>query len=452
MSTLETDLRRVVRGRVHVPGDETFETARLPWNRAVDQRVRAVVEIEDAADAAVVVRHAALAGLAVAAQPGGHGATTDLDGTILVRTGRLRGVEVDPERRVARVEAGVQWGELLTATGKHGLTGLPGSSPVVSVVGYTLGGGLSWFARRYGWAADSVRAFETIGADGVPARVTADSDADLFWALRGGGGDFALVTAVELDLHPAPRLYGGRMLWPADRAPELLAAFREVTAGAPAELTVWFTMVRFPPVPQVPEPLRGLAAVAVDTTFLGDEEEGRALLRRFEDVPGVLLDSRAAMPLDALGGICAEPTHPVPGAGRGELLTGLDDVVAGDLLAALGDIAPLASVQVRHLGGALRRPAPAGGACGHVAEPYLLGMIGPIMSPEGGRAVHARLAEIARSMAPHTTGRKPFTYLHADETAASAFDAETLARLREIKRRRDPHGVFRSNKPVSAQS
>ncbi|WP_169944214.1 FAD-binding protein [Microbispora sp. H11081] len=450
MSTVETDLRRTVRGRVLVPGDDAFEAAGLPWNRAVDQRVRAVVEIEDAADAAAVVRHARLAGLAVAAQPSGHGASGRLDGTILVRTGRLRGVEVRPEQRTARVEAGVPWGELLTATGKHGLTGLPGSSPVVSVTGYTLGGGLGWFARRHGWAAGAVRAFEVVDADGEEARVTADSDPDLFWALRGGGGDFALVTAMEIDLHPAPLLYGGRMLWPAERAPEVLSVYREVTGAAPAELTVWFTMVKFPPAPHIPEPLRGLAAVAVDSAFLGGEDEGRGLLRRFDDVPGRILDTRAAMPLDALGGICAEPTQPVPGTGRAELLTGFGEDVAGDLLAAVGGIAPLATVQVRHLGGALSEPLPGGGAAAPVAEPYLLGMIGPVMSPEGGEAVTARLAEIARAMAPHTSGRKPFTYLNGGEKAASAFDADTLARLREIKRRRDPAGVFRSNQPVLA--
>ncbi|MEV7807787.1 FAD-binding oxidoreductase [Microbispora sp. NPDC088329] len=450
MSNFEADLRRAVRGRVLVPGDDDFEAARLPWNRAVDQQVRAVVEIEDAADAAAVVRYAKQAGHAVAAQPSGHGATTRLDGTILVRTGRLRGVEIQPEQRTARVEAGVQWGELLSATGKHGLTGLPGSSPVVSVTGYTLGGGLGWFARRHGWASGAVRAFEVVDADGEALRVTADSDPDLFWALRGGGGDFALVTAMELDLHPAPLLYGGRMLWPAERAPEVLAAYREVTSTAPAELTAWFTMVKFPPLPQVPEPLRGLSGVAVDSTFLGGEEEGRDLLRRFEDIPGMMLDTRAVMPLDALGGICAEPTQPVPGAGRGELLTGLGDAVGADLLAAAGDIAPLASVQVRHLGGAVSRPADGGGAAGPIAEPYLLGMIGPIMSPESGQAVAARLADIARAMAPHTTGRKPLTYLGGGETAVSAFDPDTLARLQEIKRRRDPAGVFRSNQSVLA--
>ncbi len=447
-ATIGADLRRTVRGQVLLPGDEAFETARLPWNRAVDQRVRAVVEIEDAADAAAVVRYAKLAGLGVAAQPSGHGASPHLDGTILVRTRRLRGTDVQAGERVARVEAGVRWEELLVAAGKHGLTGLPGSSPVVSVTGYTLGGGVSWFGRRYGLAANDVRALEVIDADGVTLRVTAEADPDLFWALRGGGGDFALVTALELDLHPAPLLYGGRMLWPVDRAAEVMDAFREVTAAAPEELAVWFTMLGFPPLPEVPEPLRGLTAVAVDTAFLGVEEEGRALLRRLEAVPGVIGDTRAALPPEAVGDICAEPTEPLPALSRGELLTGLDDAVAGDLIAAVGDVAPLVSVQVRHLGGALSRPAESGGACGHIAEPYLLGMVGPIPTPESARAVAARLTEIGRAMTPHTTGRKPFTFLDEEEQAASAFPAEVLARLRDIKRRRDPAGVFRSNHPV----
>ncbi|MGW4473362.1 FAD-binding oxidoreductase [Nonomuraea sp. NPDC004354] len=448
MTSIGTDLRRVVRGRVLAPGDDAFETARLPWNRAIDQQVRAVVEIEDAADAAAVIRYAKLHGVGVTAQAGGHGASSHLDGTILVRTGRLRGIDVRPEQRIAQVEAGVQWGDLLLATGKHGLTGLPGSSPVVSVTGYTLGGGMSWFGRRYGLAANAVRAFDVVDADGARAHVTAESDPDLFWALRGGGGDFALVTSMEVDLHPAPLLYGGRLLWPADRAPQVLDAFREVTATAPDELTVWFTMLRFPPLPHVPEPLRGLAAVAIDTTYLGADDEARALLQRFETIPGTILDTRAPMALDALGGICAEPTQPVPGMQRGDLLVGLDDDVAADLLAAAGGIAPLAAVQVRHLGGALSRPTPGSGACGHLAEPYLLGLLGPVPTPEAAQAVRERQAEISRAMMAHTTGRKPYTYLGGGEKTAAAFPRDVMSRLRDIKRRRDPAGVIRSNHPV----
>ncbi|MEV7006529.1 FAD-binding oxidoreductase [Streptosporangium sp. NPDC051022] len=443
--TMGNDLRRAVRGRVLVAGDEGFEQAGRPWNLMVEQPVLAVVEAEDADDVAALVRHARLAGLTVSAQPNGHGATGDTEGVILLRTGRLGGVEVRPQARTARVGAGVKWGEALAASSPYGLTGLAGSSPAPSVVGYTLGGGLSWFGRRHGLAANSVRAFEVVDAEGDRTRVSADSDAELFWALRGGGGDFALVTAMEFDLHPAPLLYGGRMLWPADRAPEVLAAFREVTAEAPEELSLWFTLLDFPPLPFLPDLLRGRSLVAMDVTFLGEAGEGQALMRRFDKIDGLVADTRRPMPVAELGDICAEPTDPSPALGHAELLTDLDDTVASTLS---GPIAPLLSLQIRHLGGALARPVPGGGACGHLAEPYVLYMLGMTPVPELAAGVDARQKEIARTLVPYTSGHKPYTFLGLGERAAAVFPGDVLARLRDIKRARDPRGVFRSNYPV----
>ncbi|MEV4581074.1 FAD-binding oxidoreductase [Nonomuraea jabiensis] len=452
MTSHETGLRRAVRGQVLVPGDDGFDAARLAWNRAVEQKVSAVVRVEDAADAAAVVSYAKLAGLGVAVQPGGHGAGDGLDGQILVRTGRMRGVDIRPGERVARVEAGVQWGELLAAAAEHGLTGLAGSSPVVSVTGYTLGGGISWFGRSYGLAANGVRAFEVVDADGARARVTAASDPELFWALRGGGGDFALVTAMEIGLFPAPHLYGGAVIWPVARAEEVLAAFREITATAPEELTLWFTLMRFPPLRELPEPLRGLSAVAVHAAYLGEEAAGRALLAPLGRAGTPLLDTRGPLPAHALGAIAAEPTEPKAGLLRAELVTDLDDACAAALLgtAADGSVAPLTAVQVRHLGGALSRPVLNGGACGHLAEPYALSMLGAADTPQLAAAVKERQAALSKAMIPHTSGRKPYTLLGHGEKAAAAFPGDVLARLRDVKRRRDPYGVFRSNFPVQA--
>ncbi len=444
--TIGNDLRRAVRGRVLVSGEEHFEQARRAWNLAVDQPVLAVVEAEDADDVAALVRYARLAGLTISAQPSGHGATGDVEGVILLRTGRLGGVAVRPQARTARVGAGVKWGEVLTAASPYGLTGLAGSSPAPSVVGYTLGGGLGWFSRRYGVAADSVRAFDVVDAEGGRTRVDADSDAELFWALRGGGGDFALVTAVEFDLHPAPQLYGGRMLWPAERAREVLDVFREVTAEAPEELTVWFDLMNFPPLPELPDALRGRSLVTLDSTFLGEAERGRALLRRFEEIGGMISDSRGTLAVADLGDICGEPTEPGPGLGHMELLTGLDEAVATVLLS--GSIAPLISAQIRHLGGALARPALNGGACGHLTEPYSLYMIGIPSDPETAVAVETRQKELAGALVPYTSGRKPYTFLGIGERAAAAFPGDVLTRLRGIKRARDPRNVFRSNYPV----
>ncbi|MEV4258200.1 FAD-linked oxidase, partial [Spirillospora sp. NPDC049652] len=260
------------------------------------------------------------------------------------------------------------------------------------------------------------------------------SDPDLFWALRGGGGDLAVVTAVEFDLHPAPELYGGRMLWPADRARAVLDAYREVVGAAPDELTAWFELLHFP----------GAAPLAaVDATFLGAGGDGEALLRPLEKVAGMVSDSRGTLPVAGLGSITAEPTDPGPGRSRAELLTGLTDEVAAVLLDR--PIAPLLSVQVRHLGGALARPSDS--AAGSLDEPFALYMFG-IPGEDGGAAVGERQREIADALIPHTTGRKPFTLLAPGDRAASAFTPEALDRLRALKRRRDPHGVLRSNFPV----
>ncbi|MFG1694848.1 FAD-binding oxidoreductase [Nonomuraea sp. NPDC049309] len=426
-------------GRVLLPGDDGFEEAARPWNASVRQPVAAVVEPGDAREVAAVVKYAAQSGIPVAAQAGGHGAAGGTEGAILLRTTRLGGVEVRPGERVARVGAGVKWGEVLAEAGRHGLTGLAGSSPVVSVAGYTLGGGLSWFGRRHGFAADAVRAFDVVTADGEPVTVTAESDPELFWALRGGGGDFAVVTAVEFALFPAPALYGGRVAWPEHRAREVFDAYRELTAEAPDELSLWFGRVNLPNLPPM---------VTIDAAFLGEEREGRALLDRLGKIGDVLRDTRGPLAVADLGAITAEPVDPTPGRSRSELLTRLDDEVADLVLDA--PLAPLAVAQVRHLGGALAAARPDGGPGGPVAEPYLLYLLGPAFTPELAEAAGERLRWFAGRLGERASGRKPYTLLGYGERAAAAFTAPVLERLRAIKRARDPRGVLRANYPVLA--
>lgn len=425
------DLREAVRGRVLERGDDGFDAARRAWNLAVDQPVAAVVEAEDAEDVAALVRHARRSGLAVAAQAGGHDASGDVDGVILLRTGRLDGVRVQERERLARVGAGVNWGRVLAEAGPHGLTGLAGSSPAVSVAGYTLGGGLSWFGRKYGWASDSLRALDIVDADGERSRVDESSDPELFWGLKGGGGDFALVTSLEFELHPAPSVYGGRVVWPGARSAAVFEVFREITDGAPRELTAWFNRFAFPGAPPM---------VALDLAYLGDPREGADLVRRLDGVGDAISDSRGLVPVAELGSITDEPTTPRPAVPRAELLTGLDEGLATE------PIDPLITIQIRHLGGALAEPGT--GASGPLAEPYLLQMLGVGSKPDLARASRAAQARIAERFGAVVAGPKPYTLLTPEETAADAFPEPTLARLRELKRSRDPHGVFRANHPV----
>ncbi|PXX68711.1 FAD/FMN-containing dehydrogenase [Nocardia tenerifensis] len=430
------ELRAALPGRVQLPGDAGFDEAIRPWSLAVHQPVAAVAHAEDAGDVAAVVAFAAKSGVQVVTQPTGHSAAGGVEEAILLRTGRLDGVSIDAERRVARVGAGANWGQVQAAAGAHGLTGLAGSNPVVGVTGYTLGGGLSWFSRKYGWASDAVRAFEIVDATGAEAVVTASSDPELFWALRGGGGDFAVVTAMEFELFPAPAVYGGRMMWPGTRTRAVFEAFQEITASAPAELTVWFHRFQFPDAPPM---------VALDAAYLGDAEAGRELLAGWDAIEGAMVDKRGALSAGSLGDITAEPTDPSPALSRGELLSDLGDAVVKTLVDE--PVSPLVNIQIRHLGGALTEAGAEAGARGSVDEPYLMYAIG-LGLPHLADAVKARNVEIVDAIGGHVGGLKPYTFLSPGESASAAFDEATLARLRDIKRSRDPKSVIRANYPV----
>src|SRR4051794_25990908 len=214
-------LRARLTGEVAGPGDAHWDRARQAWNLAADQRPLAVAFPVTDADVVAVVEYAREAGARVSAQGTGHGACAlgALDDTILISTARMRGVRIDPVARRARVRAGALWLDVTAPASEHGLAPLAGSSPDVGVVGYTLGGGLSWLGRKHGLAADSVTAIEIVLADGRKVRCDESNLPELFWALRGGGGSFGIVTAMEFELHPVPELYGGPMFLPVERAP-----------------------------------------------------------------------------------------------------------------------------------------------------------------------------------------------------------------------------------------
>ncbi|MEU7767143.1 FAD-binding oxidoreductase [Nocardia sp. NPDC049190] len=425
-------LRSMVRGRVLLPGDAGFDHARKPWNLAVEQPVDAVVEV---ADAAALVRYARDAGRRLTIQPNGHGASGATGGAILVRTNRLGEIRVDPGRRTARVGAGVSWGRLQDAASPHGLTGMVGSSPAVSVTGYVLGGGLSWFSRAAGWAADSVTAFDVVDAQGRALHVTASCEPDLFWALRGGGGDYTLVTAVELDVRPVPALYGGGLRWPAERAPQVMAAFQEITAAAPQALTLWWSLTQIPFRP---------AQVGIDVLHLGDTDQARALLRPLEHITGPVADTRRVLPLTDLGTIGNEPAAPTAARSRTELLTHLDPTAVDNILTT--PIPPLITIRIRHLGGALARQTTT--APGPMTEPYQITFVAPHTTPQTAANIDTSIRTRLESLGETRSGRTPFTFLAPGQTAADAVAPDTLRRLRTIKQRLDPQGIFRSNYPV----
>jgi hypothetical protein len=274
-----------------------------------------------------------------------------------------------------------------------------------------------------------------------------------FWAIRGGGGEFGIITAAEVALHPAATVYGGRLMWPIEHAPEVLRAFQTVTAAAPDELTVWFHLLRFPPLPEIPEPIRGGSFVSFDLTYIGDGDTAEELIAPVRALPTPMVDTLAPLVLSAVGDVLQEPLDPTPALERSRLLPALPDAAVDALLGVAGPEAPsmLTIVQLRHIGGALARPSAQPGAAGTVEEDYQLFLLGIPAVPDLVAPLLAQLDEAEQAMAPFASDRRMFNFLGHGADPSAAFGAEAMERLRAIKAERDPFGVIRSNRPVLAR-
>src|SRR5688500_325193 len=270
-STIHPDLSEALTGAVVQLGDPRWDEARSSFNLLVDQHPAAVAFPANEQDVAAAVVHARRAGLRVAPQATAHNQAPlgDMEDMLLVNVSALQDVEVDPGAQGVRVGAGVKWERVVPRLSAHGLAGLHGSSPDVGIAGYSLGGGMGWLARKYGLQTNAVTAFELVTAEGTLVRADHEHHADLFWALRGGGGNFGVVTAIEFAVHQVDELYAGALFFPFDRASEVLHAWSALQGGLPDELMSWASLLHFPPIPDVPAFARGRSFAVVMAAFLG---------------------------------------------------------------------------------------------------------------------------------------------------------------------------------------
>jgi FAD/FMN-containing dehydrogenase len=444
-------LRDRIEGTVVAPGDAAWDEARQAWNLHVDQRPALVAVPQNAADVVAIVDFAREQGLRVAPQGTGHNASAiaTLERTILVKTHEMRSVEIDAERRRARVGAGVIWAEVTGPASELGLAPLAGSSPDVGVVGYTLGGGLSWLSRRHGLAANSVLAIELVTADGRLVRCDRDHEPELFWALRGGGGSFGVVTAIEFVLYPAPQVYAGALLWPWERAAEVLRAYVEWCRTAPDAISTSARILQVPPLPDIPEPVRGRQFVAIDGAFLGSPEAGAEVLASLRALEPEI-DMFAPIPAAALSHIHMDPEQPVPAIGDGMVLDELTPAAIDALVAAAGpgSGSPLLSVELRQLGGAIGVPPAEHGALAKIGGAFAFFAVGMAMTPEMGEAVSAHVEHVIETMDPWDAGRRYLNFTERSADASAFFPEGTLRRLQAVKRDADPGDLFVSNHPV----
>ena len=337
LTTTHSPLAEALTGPVALPGDPGWDDARSAFNLLLDQHPAAVAFAADAEDVAAAVGYARQAGLRVAPQATAHnqGPLGDLENTLLLNVRALQEVHVDPGAQRVRVGAGVKWDRVAPRLSAHGLAGLHGSSPDVGIAGYSLGGGMGWLARKYGLQTNAVTALELVTADGMLVRADAEHHPHLFWALRGGGGNFGVVTAIEFAVHPVDDLYAGAMFFPFERASEVLHAWTALLPALPDELMSWASLMHFPPVPDVPAFARGRSFAVVMAAFLGSEAEGRALLRPLRDL-GPTRDTFATVPPVVLGDLAMDPLDPVPFHLAHQLLHRLPADTIDDLIAKVG--------------------------------------------------------------------------------------------------------------------
>jgi FAD/FMN-containing dehydrogenase len=444
-------LRASIAGDVFVPGEHGYDHARQAWNLFADQQPAAVVFAESAADVARAVKFAAAQGMRIAPQGTGHGSPSlePLEDAILLKTARMRRVEIDPATRTARAEAGAQWQDVTVPAGEHGLAALAGTSPDVGVTGYTLGGGLGWLARRYGLAANSVTAAEIVTPDGHLVRADTGHEPDLFWAVRGGGGSVGVVTALEMTLYPVRQLYAGALFFPIQRSAQVLHAWQAWTGTIPDEVTSLGRILRLPSLPEVPEPLRGRAFALVEAAYLGDADTGAALIQPLRQL-GPELDTFATIPAAALAQLHMDPAQPVPFQGDGALLADAPAAAIDALVALTGPDADtsLASIEIRHLGGALARSARDAGAQPQIDAQYVMFTGGFTPTPEAGDTVRAQAQAVKDALA---AWHAPYDYYNFAETPADA-DAvlapASYRRLQKIKATYDPGQAIISAHPV----
>ncbi|WP_251857123.1 FAD-binding oxidoreductase [Herbiconiux sp. L3-i23] len=441
------ELRAGVSGVVLARGDSGLAEEAACFNTAIVHDPDVVVGARTADDMLAAVTFASQHRLPVFVQATGHGAFAPITDGVLITTRRMSGVSVDGARRIATIGAGARWGAVVERAARQGLTPITGSSTNVGAVGYTLGGGLGPLARTYGFTADWVRGFSVVTADGRLVRATADEHPDLFWALRGGKGGLGIVVDMDLELIPLTHVYGGGLFFDTDHIEDALRAWVEWVHEVPDTVTSSVALLRFPPIDEVPENLRGRFALHLRFAFVGDSAEGERILQPMRAAAPAFLDLIGDMPTTEIGSIHDDPDQAGPAWDRGMQLADIDDDFVTALLsrAGAGKDVPFIAIEIRHIGAGATRSAALDSAVGGGAAPFTLVMIG-VPLPELFDTVLPQSSDyIVSGILPWIAEETNINFLgHVASTQqfASAWPADAFSRLNETRSAWDPDRIF----------
>lgn len=448
------DLRQV-EGRLLRPGDEGWDDAVLIWNGMVEKAPALVVQPQSARDVATAVTFARDHGILLGVKGGGHNiaGTAVPEGGLMIDMSRMREVSVDPEGKLARVEAGCLLQDVDRATQEHGLATVLGFISEVGVGGLTLGGGLGYLTRRFGWTVDNLEEVEIVTADGEIRTASRDENADLFWALRGGGGNFGVVTRFTFRLHEVgPTVFGGLIAWPFDRADDVLAAYRKLTAEAPRELSAWLVLMRAPAEPFVPPEYHGKLSCVLAVCYSGDPDAKDAAIAPIREIGDPAVDLLQEWPYTMQQSFLdeSEPKG-IHAYWKTEYLADLPE----DLLPVLRDLGadcpiPEAQIGLLHLGGALNERAWDDGAVGNRDARFAIGVNGMWESGEPEADAFRRWIRAGwERIRPFATGGNYVNFQTDDDDQGPA-DAygKNFERLRRIKAAYDADNLFRVNRNI----
>jgi FAD/FMN-containing dehydrogenase len=448
------ELREAVRGEILTPADQGYEEASRIWNGAHDwHRPALVVRCRGAADVIAAVGFARSTGLTVAVRGGGHslpGFSTTDDG-IVIDLSPINGVRVDPAARRASVGGGAVWADVDHQTQAHGLATTGGLVSTTGVAGFTLGGGIGWTMRKFGLACDNLSGADLVTADGRLIHISESANADLLWGLRGGGGNFGIVTQLEFDLHPlGPMIYAGAIFYPGAAARDLLCAFREWAGNAPDDITAVVNLTAAPPLPVIPEEWHGKKVAAFLAASTGPVDEGEALVRVIREVDEPIADVLGPMPYQAMQTLL-DPLWPkgIHAYFKATNLAQLDD----ELIHRLGKIhqaapGPQCEIHVHQMGGAVRGVADDATAFGERSMPFLLNAVAGWHDPSAGEAHTQWARTVIEAASDASTGRAYVNFLGDTGAAQAAYGEDTYARLVSLKNDYDPTNVFRLNQNI----
>jgi FAD/FMN-containing dehydrogenase len=448
------ELREAVRGVVLTSDDEAYEEASRIWNGMYDGRKPAlVVRCTGAADVSAAVGFARSNCLTIAVRGGGHSVAgfSTCDGGVVIDLSPMRSVSVDPVARRATVGGGAVWADVDHETQAHGLATTGGLVSTTGVAGFTLGGGIGWTMRKFGLACDNLIGADVVTADGRLVNASEAENADLLWGLRGGGGNFGVVTQFELELHPlGPTIYAGPIFYPAEAERDLLRVFRDWAGDAPDEITALVNLTTAPPLPVIPEEWHGKKVAAFIAASTGPLEHGETLVRPFRDVAEPIADLLGPMPYHVIQTL-VDPLWPkgIHSYFKATNLARLDDELVERLcevhLAAPG---PQCEIHVHQMGGAVARVADGATAFAERSMPFVLNALTGWNDPGVGEAHREWARSVIVAASDASTGRAYVNFLGDPDAARTSYSDETYARLVALKNDYDPTNVFRLNQNI----